>query len=589
MFSYIFMKILENRPHRYDRGINLITAGHARKVIDDIVAKYIRPGMLLLDVGCGTGDLVVKAAKADACVTGLDISEGMLEVARERVRKNRLENEVDLRHADIVEMDTQLNENSFDCITSTLLISELYSEERQWALREFYRVLKSDGILIIAGEVKPKKPLKRAIYTTLRMPLALVTYAISQTGTKAVSDLNTDLRKAGFEIIEEKKSFLESFVTITAKKLKTRPPKMETQAIRPYDDKSASKTLFDYCGRWFPNPVEPGLRIIGAPDRTAPVIVTANFHLTVRRVEKALMDQDCYLLVVPTRGINAWCASAGGELNTHSVLRVIKTSRIGERVDHRVLVLPQFSAPGIDLKFLKQRTGWKGKWGPAYARDLPIYLNNDYTKTSQQCIAHFPLAFRMEMLLSMNVLVWMLLAVIALIIHPAWVPITSVIFWGAGLILYAGYPLTPFKSGWLKALMLTVATIAIFIAVSVHATGRLWHYAGWMVFSCLSILSIGFDLKGIVGDQTSEAEAFMHKLGFDAFGHFFRAKGVHKGRITQDKSRCINCDTCRMVCPRGVFGIAKNDEDIIITDDSACMKCLACVRQCTKKALILNE
>ena len=33
--------------------------------------------------------------------------------------------------------------------------------------------------------------------------------------------------------------------------------------------------------------------------------------------------------------------------------------------------------------------------------------------------------------------------------------------------------------------------------------------------SCLAIMTIGFDLKGIVGDRTSEAEAFMHRLGFD--------------------------------------------------------------------------
>jgi demethylmenaquinone methyltransferase/2-methoxy-6-polyprenyl-1,4-benzoquinol methylase len=582
------MKILESRPHRYDWGINLLTAGHAGRVVDDIVVNFIRPGMLVLDVGCGTGDLAVKAAKAHAFVTGVDISEGMLAIARERIKQNRLEDKVDFHHAGVVEVDTLFAENSFDCITATLVISELYGEERRWALREFFRILKSDGTLIIAGEVKPKHPLKRAIYSALRLPLALITYIVSQTGTRAVSDIHTEIRKAGFEIANERKSFLGSFVTIVAKKLKPPSPTTDVQAIKSDADRSAAKTLFDYCGRWFPNPVEPGLRIIGTPDRTAPVIVTANFHLTVRRVEKALADQDCYLLVVPTKGINVWCASAGGEMNTHSILATLKTSGIGECVDHRVLVLPQFSAPGIDMKLLKKRTGWIGKWGPAYAYDLPSFLNNGCTKTPQQCLAKFPLSFRMEMLLSMNVSVWLVLAAVALAIHPAWALITSAFFWGAGLILYAGYPYLPFESGWLKALMLTIMVVAVFIAVSVHVTGNPWQYAGWMVFTCLAIMIIGFDLKGIVGDRTSEAEAFMHRLGFDAFGHLFRAKGVHKGRIIQDKDRCINCSTCRMVCPMGVFGIAENKKDVIITDESACLKCIACVRQCTKKALTLN-
>jgi demethylmenaquinone methyltransferase/2-methoxy-6-polyprenyl-1,4-benzoquinol methylase len=582
------MKILESRPHRYDWGINLLTAGHAGRLADDIVVNFIRPGMLVLDVGCGTGDLAVKAAKAHAFVTGVDISEGMLAIARERIKQNRLEDKVDFHHAGVVEVDTLFAENSFDCITATLVISELYGEERRWALREFFRILKSDGTLIIAGEVKPKHPLKRAIYSALRLPLALITYIVSQTGTRAVSDIHTEIRKAGFEIANERKSFLGSFVTIVAKKLKPPSPTTDVQAIKSDADRSAAKTLFDYCGRWFPNPVEPGLRIIGTPDRTAPVIVTANFHLTVRRVEKALADQDCYLLVVPTKGINVWCASAGGEMNTHSILATLKTSGIGECVDHRVLVLPQFSAPGIDMKLLKKRTGWIGKWGPAYAYDLPSFLNNGCTKTPQQCLAKFPLSFRMEMLLSMNVSVWLVLAAVALAIHPVWALITSAFFWGAGLILYAGYPYLPFESGWLKALMLTIMVVAVFIAVSVHVTGNPWQYAGWMVFTCLAIMIIGFDLKGIVGDRTSEAEAFMHRLGFDAFGHLFRAKGVHKGRIIQDKDRCINCSTCRMVCPMGVFGIAENKKDVIITDESACLKCIACVRQCTKKALTLN-
>ena len=132
------MKILESRPHRYDWGINLLTGGHAVRIKDDIVTNYIRPGMVVLDVGCGTGYLAVKAAQAGALVTGVDISEGILAVARERIKKNGLENEVVLHHAGVVEIGTLFDVNRFDLITSTLVISELYGEEREWALRELY-------------------------------------------------------------------------------------------------------------------------------------------------------------------------------------------------------------------------------------------------------------------------------------------------------------------------------------------------------------------------------------------------------------------------------------------------------------------
>ena len=97
--------------------------------------------------------------------------------------------------------------------------------------------------------------------------------------------------------------------------------------------------------RLFPFPTKTGLRIIGSPGPEAPVLVTCNFDLTVRRVMKALEGLDCYLLVAQSHGINVWCASGGGKFNAHSVISVLKTSRIAEKVNHRTLILPQFSAP----------------------------------------------------------------------------------------------------------------------------------------------------------------------------------------------------------------------------------------------------
>ena len=78
MFSYIFMKILEKRPERYDTGINILSGGHAKKIRKQIVQNYVKPGMEILDIGCGTGSLIIDAAKAGARTTGVDISTGML-------------------------------------------------------------------------------------------------------------------------------------------------------------------------------------------------------------------------------------------------------------------------------------------------------------------------------------------------------------------------------------------------------------------------------------------------------------------------------------------------------------------------------
>jgi len=588
MFSYIFMKILESRPQRYDWGLNFLTKGQAGKIKEQIVTNFVRPGMAMLDVGCGTGDLAVRAARAGAMVTGIDIAAGMLAVAQQRVKQNKRGNQIVFHQAGVVEIDSLFDDNSFDLITSTHVMSELYTAERQWTLNELFRILKPDGKLLIVSEVRPQQFLKRALYYALRFPLALITYLVSQTGTKPLPDLAAEMHQAGFEITEKRYSFLESLLTVVAKKSKAAPPAAAARVRQPDQDRSPIKSLFDFSARWFPNPVVPGLRRIGTPDRNSPVVVSGNFHLTVRRVEKAMAGCNCYLLVVQSKGINVWCASAGGEMNTHSIITALKISDIASLVDHRELILPQLSAAGIDTKLLQKASGWQGKWGPVYAGSLPEFIAGGLIKTQDQCRVRFDLAFRMEMLLAMNFLLWLLCCAIALAIDPVWALAMTLVFWGAGFILYAGYDLLPSNSGWSKALMLAIAVIAVLGGISAYATGSPWHYKGWMIFTALVILSIGFDLKGIVGDQTSEAEALLHKLGFESLGHLFLSKGVHTGAIAQDKSRCVNCHTCRLVCPVGVFGMSKFKKDVIIVDDSACLKCNGCVMQCPKKALSLN-
>ena len=210
------MKILESRPHRYDWGINLLTGGHASRIKDDIVANYIRPDMVVLDVGCGTGSLAIKAAKAGARLTGLDISESMLAVAREQIKKNRLENEVVLNHAGVVEIDALFEENSFDLITSTLVISELYGEEREWALRELYRILKSDGKLLIVGEVKPKHPLKRAFRVDKVSIAILISVIKSYLSEKLLIERNPTFAKMNLrkdDLKEKAKKFLLQLIS----------------------------------------------------------------------------------------------------------------------------------------------------------------------------------------------------------------------------------------------------------------------------------------------------------------------------------------------------------------------------------------
>ncbi|NOZ60761.1 MAG: methyltransferase domain-containing protein [Calditrichaeota bacterium] len=589
MFSYIFMKILENRPDRYDKGINILSGGHAKKIRKQIVQTYVKPGMDILDIGCGTGSLLIDAAKAGANATGVDISAGMLAVAQKRIARNGMQDSIRLYNAGVVEIDSLFEEDSFDLIVSTLVFSELYYEERALALHQIKKLLKPDGTLVIAVEVQPRKPLEKIIHFLARLPLAVLTYIIAQTGTKPFTRIGEEIKESGFKIISEDRSFLDSFTVLSAKISNDdeRDDTLLPVPKKPENDFSIAKSIWDFIGRWFPNPVEPGLRMIGNPERNSAVLLTSNFHLTVRRVEKSLKGENVFLLVAPTNGINVWCASCGGELNTHSVITAIKTSRINERVDHRQIILPQFSAPGIDRKMLEKETGRIGIFGPAYSGDIPLFLRDRKT-VYEHNRADFSLPFRLEMLLSMNFIVWLAIGIITLLSAPnLFLPI-SAIFWMTGFVLYAGFPLIPGKSGWLKAAILSVIEV-IAIAAFSNFILQAPAFSQWKIMAIVSAINmwLGFDLRGIVAGNPSEAEWLMHKLGMSSLGHIFMTGVFSAGKIHQDVNKCNNCRLCLRVCPKGVYGIINNNK-IRIQKRDECFACNACVTQCAENALSLK-
>ncbi|MBW2396971.1 MAG: hypothetical protein JRG95_22205, partial [Deltaproteobacteria bacterium] len=55
--------------------------------------------------------------------------------------------------------------------------------------------------------------------------------------------------------------------------------------------------------RLFPWPTEPGLRQVGHPGESSPVLLTGNYDLSVRRVMHALEGQDAWVVVAPSGGI----------------------------------------------------------------------------------------------------------------------------------------------------------------------------------------------------------------------------------------------------------------------------------------------
>jgi demethylmenaquinone methyltransferase/2-methoxy-6-polyprenyl-1,4-benzoquinol methylase len=91
----------------YDRLNDLMTAGlHHRWRELAVVLARVKPGDSVLDVCCGTGDMafaVKRAVGPTGTVVGIDVSEDMLEVAREKSGRNQLY--VDFRLGDVLALD----------------------------------------------------------------------------------------------------------------------------------------------------------------------------------------------------------------------------------------------------------------------------------------------------------------------------------------------------------------------------------------------------------------------------------------------------------------------------------------------------
>ena len=106
------------------------------------VVRALRPEKLL-EVGVGTG-LMVPLYPPETLMTGIDLSEAMLEVAKKRQRDDSLR-EVELRVMDAENMD--FPDHTFDCVTLPYVLSVTPNPSR--LVEELRRVCKPGGTIVI--------------------------------------------------------------------------------------------------------------------------------------------------------------------------------------------------------------------------------------------------------------------------------------------------------------------------------------------------------------------------------------------------------------------------------------------------------
>lgn len=117
----------------------------------------------VLDLACGTGDFsiaIAKALTAKGHVTGVDLSEGMLAVMREKVDKAGLGGMISIEEGDGENL--RFPDNTFDRVTIAFGIRNF--EDRPKGLKEMLRVLKPGGRLVILELSRPENKVIRWFY-----------------------------------------------------------------------------------------------------------------------------------------------------------------------------------------------------------------------------------------------------------------------------------------------------------------------------------------------------------------------------------------------------------------------------------------
>jgi len=153
----------------------------------------LKPGMRLLDVGCGTGTLaiMIKHAFPQAQVTGLDGDPEILEIANKKTHDRSLEIKYDLG----VAYALPYREDYFDRVVSSMVMHHLTRENKIQTFKEIGWVLKSGGEFHLVDFGPP-----RSMYTRL---VSMVMQRLEEVEDNINGNLPTFIQSAGFSSVIE--------------------------------------------------------------------------------------------------------------------------------------------------------------------------------------------------------------------------------------------------------------------------------------------------------------------------------------------------------------------------------------------------
>lgn len=187
----------------YDGFANIMTLGHIRRLRTLTVEQaLLKPGEKVLDVGCGTGGVTIPAKQRvgkTGEASGIDPAPEMIALARQKAIRAGLE--IDFRLGVIESLP--FPDETFDVVTSSLMMHHLPEHVQVKGLAEIRRVLKPGGRILIADMKRPSNSFIKRFFTLLVQHGHAMQFGIE--------DLPGLLKEAGFEEI---KQLEDRFLTI---------------------------------------------------------------------------------------------------------------------------------------------------------------------------------------------------------------------------------------------------------------------------------------------------------------------------------------------------------------------------------------
>ncbi|MFN8341502.1 MAG: bifunctional demethylmenaquinone methyltransferase/2-methoxy-6-polyprenyl-1,4-benzoquinol methylase UbiE [Cyclobacteriaceae bacterium] len=171
--------MFDNISHRYDFLNHFLSLGidihWRRKAI-----RFLKPfaPREILDVATGTGDFAIEAlALKPEHITGVDISEGMMEHGRQKLSARGLDKTISLLYGDSENLP--FDQNKFDAVIVAFGVRNFENLEK--GLSEIRRVLKPEGHLVVLEFSKPTAfPFKQLYQFYFRFILPLIGKVISK-------------------------------------------------------------------------------------------------------------------------------------------------------------------------------------------------------------------------------------------------------------------------------------------------------------------------------------------------------------------------------------------------------------------------